>query len=62
VWSGIDDRVRGTWRPHPSWRSFLVESGIKMTGELGVSLGRLAFVANQGVPGTDLVVEKRYSC
>jgi len=25
-------------------------------------LGRLAFVANQGVPGTDLVVEKRYSC
>jgi hypothetical protein len=31
---------------HPSWRSFLVESGIKVTGELGVSLSGLAFVAS----------------
>ena len=52
----------GRGDPHPSWRSSLVESGIRVTGELSVSLGGLAFVASQGVPGRDLVVGKRYSC
>ena len=27
VWSGDDIFVRGTWRPHPLWRSSLVEPG-----------------------------------
>ena len=32
VWSGVDNFVRGKWRPpHPSWWSSLVESGIKVT-------------------------------
>ena len=64
TWCGAASTIMcgGCGHAHPLWRSSLVESGIKVTGELGVSLGRLAFVANQGVPGTDLVVEKRYSC
>ena len=33
---------------HPLWRSSLVESGIKVNGELGVSLGGLAFVPSEG--------------
>ena len=31
VWSGDDIFVRGTWRPHPLWRSSLVEPGAKVT-------------------------------
>ena len=31
VWSGGDIFVRGTWRPHPLWRSSLVEPGAKVT-------------------------------
>ena len=31
LWSGVDDLVRGMWRPHPLWRSSLVEIGIKVT-------------------------------
>ena len=31
VWSGVDNFVRGTWRPHLSWWSSLVENGIKVT-------------------------------
>ena len=31
VWSGDDNFVRGTWRPHPLWRSSLVEPGAKVT-------------------------------
>jgi len=38
------------WRPHLSWRSFLVQSGIKMAGELDMSLGGLTLVASQGFP------------
>ena len=36
VWSGVDSFVHGTWRPHPSWRSSLVENGIKLTRNLRV--------------------------
>jgi len=36
VWSGVDSFVQGTWRPHPSWRSSLVENGIKLTRNLRV--------------------------
>ena len=39
----------------------VVESGIKVTGELGVSLGSLV-VVSQVVPVRDLVVGKQYSC
>ena len=45
----------------PSWRSYLVESGIKVIGELDVSLSGQAFVASQGYPGRDLVAGKQYS-
>ena len=31
VWSGDGIFVRGTWRPHPLWRSSLVEPGTKVT-------------------------------
>jgi len=46
----------GRGDPHPLWRSSLVESGAKVTGNLAQAL-----VASQGIPKRDLVAEKRYS-
>jgi hypothetical protein len=51
---------RGRGDLHSSWRSYLVESGINVTGGLGVSLGGLAFMASQEVLGRDLLAEKQY--
>ena len=31
MWSGDNNFVRGTWRPHSLWRSSLVEPGVKVT-------------------------------
>ena len=58
VWSGVDDLVRGMWRP-PSFVEKLL-SGKRDQGdrELGVSLDGLAFVASQGVSERDLVAKK----
>ena len=61
VWSGIDNLVRRCGDPIPSWRSSLVESGIKVTEKLGMSLGGLVFMAGQGCCGRDLVAEKQHS-
>jgi len=47
VWSGVDDLVRGTWRP-PSLVEKLL-SGNRDQGDRGVDHGR------------DLIAEKRYS-
>ena len=43
---------------HLSWRSSLLENGIKVIEELGVSLSGRALVASQRVLGRDLVVGK----
>jgi len=61
VWSGVDGFVQGTCRPHPSWRSSLVESEIKVIEELGMSLSGRVFMASQGCPGRDLVAGKQCS-
>ena len=47
VWSGVDDLVRGTWRP-PSFVEKLL-SGNRDQGDRGFDHGR------------DLIAEKRYS-
>ena len=50
MWSGIDDRVWGTWSPPSLVEKLLSGDGIKVTEGLGVSLSGRAFVASQGVP------------
>ena len=47
VWSGVDDLVRGTWRPLSFVEKIL--SGNRDQGDRGFDHGR------------DLIVEKRYS-
>ena len=61
LWIGGDGFVRGAWRPPSFMEKLIVESGIKVTGELGVSLGSLV-VVSQVVPVRDLVAGKQYSC
>ena len=51
----------GAWRPPSFMEKLVVESSIKVTGELGVSLGSLV-VVSQVVPVRDLVAGKQYSC
>ena len=62
AWFGAAVTIVCGWRgePHLLWRSFLVESGIKVTGNLAWACG-LAFVVSQGVPGRELMAGKWYS-
>jgi hypothetical protein len=61
VWSGVDGFVQGTWRPSSFVEKLLSRKWDQGDRELGMNLSGLAFVASQGVPGRNLVVEKRYS-
>jgi len=60
VWSGANHIVRGpcTWRPPYFAEKFLNGKRDQGDWKLGASLGGLAFVVGQGVPGRDLVTEK----
>ena len=49
VWSGDNSFVWGASKPPPLVEKLLSEDGIKVTGELGVSLSGQAFMASQGV-------------
>ena len=60
VWSGVDDCVRGTWRPilhgeAPWWKIW------PRWPETWVSFDGIAFVTSQDVPERDLVSKKQYS-
>ena len=50
--------MRGMWRPSSFIEKLLSGKGDQGDRELGVSLGGIAFVARQGVPGRDLIAEK----
>ena len=58
AWYGVASTMLcgGRGDPLPSWRSFLVQSGIKVTRELGVSLCDKSRGSRR-----DLVTDKQYS-
>ena len=61
VWSGVDGFVRSMWRAPTFMEKLLSGKHHQGDRKLSASLGGLAIVASQGVPGRDSVAEKRYS-
>ena len=61
AWSGVDGFVQEMWRPLSFMEKLLSGKRDQGDRELGVSLGGLAFVASQGVPGMELIVGTQYS-
>jgi hypothetical protein len=61
AWSGIDGFVQKMWRPLSFMEKLLSAKRDQGDRKLGVSLGGLAFVASQVVPGRDLIDGKQYS-
>ena len=61
MWSDIDGLYAGDVVTPSFVEKLLSEKRDQGDRELRVIVGGLAFVASQGVPGRNLVAEKRYS-